>query len=323
MNKNKSMTRSSKNLQLNMIKFGNYNDTPPATTRTIDSISPKNSINSISVYLSYDIEFNNKYIIEKVIYDKPTKLTGIIKSIHDNTEYIIKLRLNSCNKYEMEKIVCNLLKNKNCETIINFVDFVKNDNYFYFIYEYFEGENLAEYISNNNYSENDIKIIIKQICEAIKFLHNLNIIHGDLKLDNIIINKYNKIKVIDFDLSTVCNIEDGIISDNVFGTIQYIAPESYDLCVYSKKSDIWSLGIILYVLVTNKFPTDIELTINKSYSNLCRRNEFKHIDINYLADIINTKKYDINLLYLLEQLLKFDDSERITIEEMLQSKWLN
>src|SRR4029078_12578037 len=107
-----------------------------------------------------------KYVINKIIYEKQNKLTGIINSIKDNTKYILKIRSNNYHKYETEKNICNLLKNTEieCETIIKFVDFVQRDNYFYFIYEYFEGSNLAEYLtsSNNNNNNNSNNSILSE-----------------------------------------------------------------------------------------------------------------------------------------------------------------
>ena len=168
-----------------------------------------------------------------------------------------------------------------------------------------------------------MKCIMVQIINAVSFLHENNILHCDMKLENIIINDELNIKIIDFDLSIVCDNDEGYISNTIFGTLQYIAPESYDLCIYSKKTDIWQIGIILYILITNKFPHDTnEITIINSYSNLCRQNLFKHIDLSIPKHIISKKKYCSSLYKLLEHMLNFNDKCRYDIKQIKESEWL-
>ena len=239
----------------------------------------------------------------------------------DGNEYLVKIK-KPMKQNNDEFHIYELLKDKNNNYIIKFIEHVVNENYQYFVYEYFNGKTLGEYLidNQNNISEVDIKNIFANIVNAVKFLHEQNIIHCDLKLDNILIDKYKNIKIIDFDLSRIC--KDEYLSNNIFGTIQYIAPESYDLCIYSKKSDVWGLGIILYILITQKFPYNNDMPIVNSHDNMYRRNEFKHPNIAEVERKVKQYNYNKNIVTLIKLMLKFEDDKRIDVEDILKFQWL-
>lgn len=271
-----------------------------------------------SIFLNSPLSKTFKII--ECIYERYNKGTYIVTN--NDMKYILKIRHNTLGN-GFEKDIVNILHNYSHPNIIKHHCFFQDDEYYFMIYEYIEGTNLFEYIkTKKNIPEDDIKNIMIQLTNAIQFLHSHNIIHCDLKLDNIIITKDQTIKVIDYDLSIICTNNEGYISSSIFGTMQYIAPESYDLCIYSKKTDIWQLGIILYILITQKFPHDCEITLVNSYSNLCRQNIFKHIDLSIAKEIILKNNYDINLFHLLENMLTFDESKRINIDDILKNNYI-
>ena len=198
---------------------------------------------------------------------------------------------------------------------MEYIDYNEVGNYYYYIYEYIDGVNLTNYMLHNKLTESTIKHIFIQIVHGVHHIHQLNIVHCDLKLDNIIITKNKNIKLIDFDLSIIS--ANDFMSDQVFGTLNYIAPESYDLCIYSKKSDVWSMGIILYVLITKRFPNNVDLVIINSHSNLYRRNCFKHLNFRKLKKIIKQYGYNFKFYKLLELMLSFEDDKRINVDDIL------
>lgn len=245
----------------------------------------------------------------------------MVKSKIDNNEYILKMKTDDYDNTDEFRIY-KILKNKKNNYIIKFIECVKRTDYQYFVYEYFNGMTLYDFITDNydDITEKDIKDIFIKIVNAVKFLHSQNIIHCDLKLDNILIDNENNIKIIDFDLSKIC--EDEYISNGIFGTMQYIAPESYDLCIYSKKSDVWGLGIILYTLITKKFPYhDENFPIRHSYENMCRRNKFKHPDILEMKHRVKEFNYNKNVINLVGLMLTFEDYKRICLDDVLKFNW--
>lgn len=304
---------NSSQLQLNMIKYNQ--DNKENEIYISDCNTQRSKTELYNSYLYTDL--HKMYTIIKKIYEKQDKATYIVLDKETKAKYLLKIRHNSCvNLFESE--IYKILKKNIHKNVISFINYTKFDNYQYYIYEYFEGYNLAELLNKKNkLQENEIKHIILQITNGLKFLHSYDIIHCDLKLDNIIINDNNDVKIIDFDLAIICSDDEGYISNNIFGTMQYIAPESHDLCIYSKNTDIWQLGIILYVLITNKFPFDDTIEIVNSNSNLCRQNIFKHIDYVMLKKIIHEKKYNPLFYDLLYKMLSFDDSKRATVYEII------
>ena len=256
---------------------------------------------------------------------------NVIQTIYERSDrgvYVIRLKTkirllkvklvddDDTNELRIHKI----LKCAHNRYIIKFVDYGINSVYKYFVYEYFPGQTLAEYIQNVDIHETDIKKIFKKIVKAVQFLHSKNIIHCDLKLDNILIDNKGIVKIIDFDLSKVCDAE--YISTDIFGTMQYIAPESYDLRIYSKKSDVWGLGIILYILITKTLPYETDFPIVNSYDNMYRRNTFKHPNLSTVTSVVKKKKYSKNVVKLIKHMLAFEDTKRISIAGILASKWL-
>lgn len=116
---------------------------------------------------------------------------------------------------------------------------------------------LKDYILQTKLSKIDTKNIIKDIVKAINYIHSRKIIHCDLSLKNILINVNNTIKLCDFGLAEYMENNDHVIKSKTYGALTYCAPESIKYNKYSYKSDIYSLGIIIYELL-NKFGTEME-----------------------------------------------------------------
>jgi len=305
--KTKDKNIKTNNTTLSTIKLSNISFNNNYCVRTF---TESDCIKNI---LLKDHHFNTKYKIHDIIYEKVQKATYIIVDFNNN-KYFLKIKHNSISNF-YEKQIYNLLKTNKHKNVMEYIDYCEVDDYYYYIYEYIDGVNLSNYLLNNKMNEIMIKHIFDQMVCAVKHIHHLNIIHCDLKLDNIVITKTKDIKLIDFDLSVI-SVND-YMSDQVFGTLNYIAPESYDLCVYSKKSDVWSMGIILYVLITKKFPNNTDLVIINSHSNLSRRNCFKHLNFHKLKKIIKRNGYNYKFYTLLEKMLSFEDSKRITVDEII------
>ena len=107
-----------------------------------------------------------------------------------------------------------------------------------------------------NNSESNIKNLMSQLLSGVKYLHDLGIAHRDLKLDNIMMTSSDCLhatpKLIDFGLSKVFTPHE--TSTDPFGTLAYCAPEVILQKPHRKNLDVWSLGVLLHVLLTNNFP---------------------------------------------------------------------
>lgn len=102
------------------------------------------------------------------------------------------------------------------------------------------------------FSESQIYIVIKDLVNALVYLHKKKVLHRDIKLDNILLDKSNNLKLCDFGISLLIN-EDTFYTDRC-GTPAYIAPEIIKSKYRGFKSDYWSLGVTLYILLTANPP---------------------------------------------------------------------
>jgi len=250
----------------------------------------------------------NKYILLKTFRETKYKSVYLVKSKLNNNKYIIKFFKTNSNP-NINKIF-NLIKKNKHINVINAHYNIHLKYTSYYIYKYFDGVDLHKFTFKNKkkLKDSDYVNILLQITKGIIHLHNLNIIHCDLKLDNIIINSNKDIKIIDIDTAKICNPTNEYMSKKIFGTLPYIAPESYDLNIYSRKSDIWSLGILFFILLTKKYPYTNLSPIN-TLNNLYRRNTFKHI--NNLHYIIDNYKHNKTIIYLIKHMLEFNPNNRI------------
>ena len=122
--------------------------------------------------------------------------------------------------------------------------------------ELINGVSLLTYLKskpNRRLEENESKFIFRQVVEGINHLHKKNIYHRDIKLENLIIDQKNLIKIIDFGFAVNCQKTKYL---NFFcGTPSYMAPEIVQKKDYLGQSvDIWSIGILLYTILCGVFP---------------------------------------------------------------------
>jgi len=129
------------------------------------------------------------------------------------------------------------------------------DNNLYLVCEYFEGQEILEIIEKEGkLKENDAKTIIYSVMIGISHLHTKNIIHRDLKLENVLVRRdkgqIEQVKIIDLGLSI--KIEGEI--KGFFGTPNYMPPEAFSKRGYDFKFDVFSIGVILYTMLVGNFP---------------------------------------------------------------------
>lgn len=253
--------------------------------------------------------------VVKVKYSKKFRAAFIVKK--NNIFYFLKIM--SSNYFEdQERSIYELLKDKKLNYLLKYHNRYETSKYFIYVYEYLEGKSLSAYLNDNNLSQKDILEIIRGILLGLDELHNYSIIHGDIKLQNVFVTDDFKIKIIDYDLSKINSSSENLIqSKNIFGTQQYISPESYHLSIYAKESDIWSTGIILFFLVTNEFPFD-DIPDFFDVSSIYRRNIFKQPNFTLLENKCIERKFDKRISILVRNLLEFKMENRLTIEKSIE-----
>ena len=186
-----------------------------------------------------------------------------------------------------------------------FDHFEYNKNY-YIVMEYCENGDLSNLI--NKYKKEKKKIennliwkIIHSVFNAINELYNFNIIHRDIKPSNILLTKNNEIKLADYGVSRFLNKYE--LAATMIGTPYYMCPEILDNKKYNYKCDMWSLGCVIFELITlERVYTggNICILVNNIYKNKPKLNLIK----------------DIRLKYIISKLLEKDPIRRMSLIEL-------
>mmetsp|Transcript_30288 Transcript_30288/g.57102 ORF Transcript_30288/g.57102 Transcript_30288/m.57102 type:complete len:403 (+) Transcript_30288:225-1433(+) len=218
---------------------------------------------------------------------------------------------------------------------INILLSVKHPNVIY-LHEYFEevtkvylvtelltgGELLDALLERGTYSEADARLCFKQLLEGIAYLHKLNIVHRDLKLENLLLSTkgdFTTIKIADFGLakkSAESNME------TICGTPQYVAPEVLESAnkahhgqnAYTANVDMWSAGVVLFVLLGG-YPPFYDESEPALFEKI-KRGHFAFDDECW--DDISAGAKD-----LISKLLVVNPQTRLTSEEALNHPWMN
>src|SRR5262249_55669639 len=153
--------------------------------------------------------------------------------------------------------------------VIRIHDISEANGLSYISMEYFEGINLRDLIrQKGSLSLNATYQIASQICDGLDAANTKGIVHRDLKSQNIIINKSNQIKIIDFGLARGEHLDGMTATGLIMGTPEYMAPEQVAGKNVDERADIYSFGVILYELLTGKVPFTGESAISIGFQQI-------------------------------------------------------
>lgn len=185
---------------------------------------------------------------------------------------------------------------------------------YYVATEYCSGGDLFEQIINmRGFNEGKVAKILNQLFSAASYCHEKKIIHRDIKPENIfLIDNGNEFHIKLGDFGSSCIVNSGSRAKGCFGSSYYIAPEVLD-SPYSEKCDIWSIGIIMYVLLTGIPPY-----ISRDNKSILR--EIHNKPFQLTPENIQNLSFDS--VDLLTKLLKINPDLRITASDALQHSWL-
>ena len=173
--------------------------------------------------------------------------------------------------------------------IVNVFDVGDDEGVYYIVMELIEGITLKEYISKKGkLSVKEATSIAIQVSMGINAAHNHKIVHRDVKPQNIIISTDGKVKVTDFGIARAAS--SNTISSNVMGSVHYSSPEQVRGGYSDEKSDIYSLGITIYEMVTGRVPFDGDTTVSIA---------IKHLQ----EEMVPPSAYAPDLPYSLEQII--------------------
>jgi len=147
--------------------------------------------------------------------------------------------------------------------IVNIYDVGQDKDIHYLVMEYIKGKTLKELITERApLPLNEVIDIVKQICDALEHAHENSIVHRDIKPHNIIITRGGRVKVTDFGIARAVSTATVTHTRGIIGSVHYFSPEQAKGEITDEKSDIYSLGIVLYEMVTGKLPFEGESPIS-------------------------------------------------------------
>ncbi|MEB5783181.1 Stk1 family PASTA domain-containing Ser/Thr kinase [Staphylococcus pseudoxylosus] len=187
-------------------------------------------------------------------------------SILKRSVAIKAIRIPSGEKEEaikrFEREVHNLTQLSH-DNIVNVFDVTEDDENFYLVMEYIEGLTLSEYIQKNHPLDVDtILNFINQIINGIKHAHDTKIVHRDIKPQNILVDKNQTLKILDFGIAKALSETTMTETNHVLGTVQYLSPEQARGDITDNGTDIYSMGVVLYEMLIGKPPFSGETAVS-------------------------------------------------------------
>ena len=199
------------------------------------------------------------------------------------------------------------------ENIVKFIDAFEDSRCYYIVTELCDNGSLINFINGKNkelsLSEQQMKNIIKQIVNAILYMHNNNIVHRDIKPHNVFLDNNMNVKIGDFGLSKRLESIDNVMIE-ICGTPNYISPEILSHKEYTYKTDMWSLGCTIYYILLKIAPFETH-NISNTYIRI-RGCLYHPIDTNIDPDAES----------LIFSLLMLNPTERPSLHEILNNNYL-
>ncbi|MDO5714258.1 MAG: Stk1 family PASTA domain-containing Ser/Thr kinase [Tissierellia bacterium] len=171
---------------------------------------------------------------------------------------------NFIRKFKRESLAAASISHPNIVSIYDVgAEEIGQDSIYYIVMEYIEGRTLKEIIMEEGpIAPNRALNYTIQIAEALKVAHGKNIVHRDIKSQNIMVTRDNRVKVTDFGIARVAGNSTVTMTNSVMGSVHYFSPEQAKGAKVDHRSDIYSMGIVLYEMLTGDVPYDAENPIS-------------------------------------------------------------
>jgi len=256
---------------------------------------------------------NDYEIVKELGNGTDTHIFLVTKNSSDNKNYYVIKQINleglSSEEKKTFKNEANILSKIKSEYVVKFIEDFEENNCYNIVMEYCEGGDLQKFLEERKkipLNDNFIWKLFIQIVIGLGEIHNMNILHRDLKTPNIFLTKNNDIRIGDLGIAKQLNSGNDFTKTQV-GTLLYMAPEIINEKPYNNKVDIWALGCIIHELCTLNFCFESNSVIG--LVRIIQKNQRKKI---------NKEIYGEELQNLIDSLLIEDPNKRPSIEDILQ-----
>ncbi|HEY4578359.1 MAG TPA: Stk1 family PASTA domain-containing Ser/Thr kinase, partial [Savagea sp.] len=191
------------------------------------------------------------YLAKDIILDREVA----IKILHYDFAHEDDLK----KRFQREALSATSLTHPN---IVDIYDVGEDGELHYLVMEYINGQTLKTYIQQKGRLTADEAVpIMKQLVSAISHAHHSGIIHRDIKPQNILMDAEGEVKITDFGIAMALNATAYTKTNSIIGTVHYLSPEQARGGIASKRSDLYSLGIVFYELLTGELPFAAESAV--------------------------------------------------------------
>ncbi|MCC3645641.1 Stk1 family PASTA domain-containing Ser/Thr kinase [Cytobacillus firmus] len=200
----------------------------------------------------------NVYLAHDMILDRDVAVKVLRMDFAEDEEFI--------RRFHREAQSATSLAHPN---IVNIYDVGEEDSIYYIVMEYVDGQTLKQYIQQNSPIRIDDALeILKQLTSAISHAHQNHIIHRDIKPHNILIDRHGNVKITDFGIAMALSATSITQTNSVLGSVHYLSPEQARGGMANRKSDIYSLGIVMFELLTGRLPFSGESAVSIALKHL-------------------------------------------------------
>ncbi|MBU8877779.1 Stk1 family PASTA domain-containing Ser/Thr kinase [Bacillus sp. FJAT-29790] len=200
----------------------------------------------------------NVYLAHDMILDRDVAVKMLRLDFANDDEFI--------RRFHREAQSATSLAHPN---IVSIYDVGEEDSIYYIVMEYVAGQTLKQYIQKNSPVRMDEAIdIMRQLTSAISHAHQNHIIHRDIKPHNILIDHHGNVKITDFGIAMALSATSITQTNSVLGSVHYLSPEQARGGMANRKSDIYSLGIVMFELLTGRLPFSGESAVSIALKHL-------------------------------------------------------
>ncbi|HEY4552864.1 MAG TPA: Stk1 family PASTA domain-containing Ser/Thr kinase, partial [Bacillaceae bacterium] len=200
----------------------------------------------------------NVYLARDMILDRDVAVKILRLNFANEEEFI--------RRFQREAQSATSLAHPN---IVNIYDVGEEDGIYYIVMEYVDGMTLKQYIQQHYPLSIDFVLdIMKQLASALAHAHQNHIVHRDIKPQNVLIDHHGTVKVTDFGIAMALSSTSITHTNAVLGSVHYLSPEQARGGMATKKSDIYSLGIVMFELLTGRLPFSGESAVSIALKHL-------------------------------------------------------
>lgn len=200
----------------------------------------------------------NVYLAHDMILDRDVAVKVLRLDFSNNEEFI--------RRFHREAQSATSLAHPN---IVNIYDVGEEDSIYYIVMEYVNGQTLKQYIQQHSPVPIEVVLdIMQQLTSAITHAHQNHIIHRDIKPQNILVDPNGNVKITDFGIAMALSATSITQTNSVLGSVHYLSPEQARGGVANNKSDIYSLGIVMFELLTGRLPFSGESAVSIALKHL-------------------------------------------------------